>query len=221
MIQSILCEGLHDIWFFDEISQQTGLKPYKIHRDLSKYQELVGKCSRFLMEQEEKPLIILGDDGRDGLFGTYLKRAIKELVGKHSEDVSIVVIIDDDHKPFEKLIANTYKTLDELQRSSQYLKTVEINVDNNTFTITHPNNPYNVYVELYAIPDSLERLTVDYYYDINKPKKKEKGDIQQEVKSVATKYYNGDKEGMFRNYAIKCYNQNEEWVVSIISSIVS
>ncbi|MBP1909796.1 hypothetical protein [Methanolobus bombayensis] len=221
MIQSILCEGLHDIWFFDELSQKQGLKPRKVHRDLSKFQELVGKCSRYIMEQEDNPLIILGDDGREGVFGTYLKRAVKELVGKHPENITIIVVVDDDHRPLEKHMDNIQKTLDELKSSSSYLRTVGIAVENNVFTISHPKNQYNVNVEIYTIPDSLERLTLDYCYSEKKLKKREKGNIQEEVRSVATKYYDGNKEEMFRNYAIECHLQNEEWAKTIITRICS
>lgn len=219
MIQSILCEGLYDIWFFDQISKEKGLNPHRIHRDLSKFQELIGRCTRFLMERGDNPLIILGDDGRVGVFGKYLNRSVKEYIGKVSDHVTLFVIVDDDHKPIEDHIQKVESTLNTLKTASNYMKTLEIEREGNKIIIIHPKHRYNVTIEVHTMPDSLERLTADYYYALNNFKGREKGSVHDEIHSIAQKYYNGKKEEMFRNYASVCYSESDEWLTAIIEGI--
>jgi len=219
MIQSILCEGKYDIWFFDQISQHRGIKSHNIHDDLSKYQELIGGCAWYLMQSGDNPLLIFGDNGRTNLYRKYLNRIFREYIGRFDDHVNIFLVMDDDYATIGELTGKVSVSLNSIKNNSQFMSVVEIEHVENKFIISHPKSQYKVTVEVYTIPKSLEKQTIDYCCEIHKHENIADEDLHTSIRLLANKYYDRNKEKMFRDFADE--NCNEQWVTAIYDNIIN
>lgn len=214
MLLSILCEGPYDVYFFDQVSIKRKIKTY-IACDLNKYLELASPiCARFL--KINKPLIILGDNGRVDACNKYLSRIIKNKLGKFEEDILIFYIIDSDYSSDLILIEKVTEILDFLRSENAFMKKIIIEKNNNEFIIKHPATQYKIIVRVFTIPESLEKKAMEYFCNKYKISNREQSPHDL-INNVARKYYQNSREMMFREMADK--SLAEEWIMKIFEEI--
>lgn len=211
---SILCEGKYDVCFFDQVSIEKKIKTH-VARDINKYLELASPmCSHYL--KMDKPLIILGDNGKLDACNKYLTRIIKNKLGRYEEDLFIFYIIDSDYSPDIILINKISEILNSLRSENAFMNKIVIEKDNNEFTLKHPAAPHKIVIRVFTVPESLEKRVMEYYCNKLRINKREQSPHDL-IDNIARKYYQNDREKMFREMAEK--NVTEEWIAKIFENI--
>lgn len=213
---SILCEGKYDVCFFDQVSIEKSIKTH-IARDINKYLELASPmCSYYL--KIDKPLIILGDNGKFDACNKYLSRIIKNKLGKYEEDIFIFYVIDSDYSPDFILINNVFETLESLRSENAFMNKIVIEKYNNEFILKHPVAPHKIVVRVFTVPESLEKKAMEYYCNKFRIRDREQSPHDL-IDNVARKHYQNDREKMFREMAEN--NVTDEWIEKIFEDIQS
>lgn len=217
----IICEGKNDAWFFDEIMKtRFDDRMYTFYKDnnknhLDKLQEMFGgTCYTYTKQQYS--LIIYGDGGKHSLT-TALNRVVSETLGKNNDEISIILIRDEDGVPYDQLHTSLYEILESYSKDKTKFTTYfpKLEQNNGLFVLNHPKSRGILKVALSTVPNSLEKQITTKTVELKncRDKKILKSDPHEALDFLADKYYGGDKQVLIRESST--WLINEAWVNNV------
>lgn len=221
----IICEGKNDAWFFDEIMKtHFADRMYTFYKDnnknhLDKLQEMFGgTCYTYIKKQYS--LIIYGDGGKHSIT-TALNRVVSETLGKNNDEISIILIRDEDGVPYDQLHTSLYEILEAYSKDKTKFTTYfpKLEQNNGLFVLNHPKSRGILKVALSTVPNSLEKQIASKTVEFKncKDRKIPKSDSHEALDFLADKYYSGDKQMLIRESST--WLSNEAWVSNVTNLI--
>jgi len=161
-LKFIVCEGKNDQIFLNKILENyfNNNSPFTIHDDMGRAQEVFRRGGRNYLTQNYD-IFIYQDNGVPIIYNVVVPRLIKEAWLKIEENLSLLLITDQDFKP--ESFTNTI-----IQRITENItQTVTALVDvqsNNSVKYTTVNiGNFSTEVFIYLIPVSLESQYIQYF----------------------------------------------------------
>lgn len=213
----LICEGKNDAHFFDETMKVRFNQIYTIYNNnLNKLQEMFGtSCYNFV--KEHFPLVIYGDGGKP-FINKVLRRVIIDTLGKHKDDLHIIMILDDGGTPYEDLKVALSEELESLSEDRSKFTTHLPNLENNNdlFILRHPRSRGILKIRLATVPKSLEEQVVKKTVELKCPHNHEilENEPHEALELLANEYYDGSTDRLVR--ASSFWLREEIWVNNII-----
>ncbi|KAF1075090.1 hypothetical protein [Methanogenium sp. MK-MG] len=227
MVPQLLCEGIHDGIFLEELFKvkNPGLYSHRIDNDISKFARIFrnpnywSKCS----------VIIQNDNGHD-LISKFLPRIIQEFFmrDKNRKVINFYVLKDSDGEDTEKLINSFHKSISESLNSKRY---PEFNLDKfpqNKKIIMNSlmDDRYKFCFQFIFVPISFEekireKALAIYSTKISNSRRDAiiDSDPHDALNLIANELELDSKENLIRNSAKEFWFKEEEWYKQIYSVI--
>lgn len=212
MIDPILCEGINDGWFLQElITRDYQKEPLLYDNKISEFLRAVQISSSYY--KERYPCLILSDNGHQ-LMDKYFPQTIRDLFGKtNAGNTTFIVLKDNDGSPDEMLmrqyLAKTKRIL-----AAKNLKKADISLDRNTQNLlitSTEDNSYSFTFSFIFVSGSLESEIVSRYSDKYRPNKTESKRLKGMDPHKALEYIAAVNEKFKNREEVIRTSVNENW----------